>query len=289
MIGERLEGACSRDDLTIAGLLRFAARRLASFGESAGDDALELLRAQAGVDRATAYAHPQRQLPRAAAGAFRDGVERRRSGEPVAYITGRRGFHAIDLIVDSSVLIPRPESEILVDEVLSMAPRSNPFTVLDVGTGSGALALAIANARRDAQVVGVDVSAAALALARRNARALGLDVSFIESDWLAALGSRRYDFIVCNPPYVPTDDPHLVALRHEPRLALDGGPDGLAAIRHVLRAAPAQLAPAGYLLLEHGFDQGAAVADLARTSGLAVNRVVRDLSGHERVTIMRRD
>lgn len=286
MIGTDPIGTESRD-ATIGALLSWASTRLAGLGAAARNDALELLRATTGVERATAFAHPQRALDPSARRAFRAAIERRRCGEPTAYIAGRRGFHAIDLIVDRRVLVPRPESEILVDELLASAPCAAPFSVLDLGTGSGALALAIAAARSAAVVTGTDLSAAALEVARANSRALALEVRWIESDWFMALAGERFDFIVCNPPYVRHADPHMAALVHEPALALDGGDDGLGAIRAVLRDTTAHLALRGCLFLEHGFDQATDVARIAADAGLIVERVVRDLAEHDRVSVMR--
>lgn len=286
MNGADTMSARSHGDATIAALLRWAIERLKGLGSAARSDALDLLRDVVSIDRATAYAHFDRVLDRDAAAAFRAAIERRRSGEPVAYITGRRGFHALELGVNENVLVPRPESELLVDTTLTLAPPNSAFAVLDLGTGSGALALAILFARRDAFVVGADASAAALEVARANARFLGLEVRWVESDWYAGLQGERFDFVVCNPPYVRSDDPHMRMLAHEPRLALDGGADGLSAIRSVLRDIADHLSPDGSLLLEHGFDQALAVARIARDSGLAVRRVVRDLGGHDRVSVI---
>ena len=275
-----------RDETTVNMLVRWAIDRLAALGASSRSDAFELLRGVAGIDRAAVYAHAERVVDDAIATSFRSAVERRRAGEPVAYITGRRGFHALELGVGPSVLVPRPESEILVDEVLARAPAGRRFTVLDLGTGSGAVALAIAAARRDALVVGVDLSRAALDTARMNAATLGLEVRWIESNWYTALRGERFDFIVCNPPYVRRDDAHMRALAHEPRLALDGGADGLDSIQTVLRDAREHLAPGGWLMLEHAYDQAPEVARLAESAGLEVERLVRDLAGHDRVTVM---
>lgn len=239
-----------------------------------------------GVAESDIYANEQRVIDEHDWQRLRAIVKRRCAGEPLAYIEGRRGFHQIELEVSQDVLVPRPETEMLVDAVLARMPRSE-FCVADLGTGSGAIALAIAHAAQAARVVGVDISAAALQVARKNARLLGLDVEWIESDWFSALGTRRFDFICCNPPYVCSNDPHLEALRHEPLLALDGGDDGLAAIRRVLGDCASHMKAAGCAFLEHGFDQAAAIAPIAAESGLTVTEVLRDLAGHERISVLR--
>ena len=275
-----------RGNRAVRDLLAWAVGRLGGDRAEARADAHALLSSAAGIGRAMALAYPERSIDLRSADAFRAAVERRRCGEPVAYITGHRGFHAIEIGVDARVLVPRPESELLVDEVLSATATHEVFDALDLGTGSGALALAIATARPRARMTGVDVSSAALDVARANAQRLGICVRWVESDWLEHLGGERFDYIVCNPPYVRCDDPHMSALVREPRIALDGGADGLDAIRIVLRDAGTHLAANGKLLLEHGFDQVTDVAGVAATAGLAVERVVEDLSGHPRVTVM---
>jgi len=249
-------------------------------------DALALLEAIAGVGPAGVYAHPERVLPVVAADAFARAVVRRTAGEPVAYIVGSRGFHALELDVSPDVLIPRPETESLVDAVLERAPRAAPFTVLDLGTGSGAIALAIARAHPAVRVSAVDVSTEALATARGNAIRLGLEVEWIESDWYGALVGRRFDFVVSNPPYVRSDDPHMARLSFEPRLALDGGPDGLASLHRVLAGAAAHLTAHGTVIVEHGFDQTADVARIAQAHSLVVCTTIVDRGGHERCTVL---
>jgi len=246
-------------------------------------EARALLRLAAGYDDARIYARPEQVLDSSALRRFHEIVQRRGTGEPLAYIEGHRGFHAIDLRVDPRVLVPRPETELLVDTVIALAPPQ-PFTVLDIGTGSGAIALAVARARSDAKVTGVDLSPAALEVAILNADALGISVEWAESDWFSGLSGRTFDFICCNPPYVRSDDPHLAQLAHEPRLALEGGVDGLAQIRRVLEKASEFLQPGGRLLLEHGYDQANDVARLAERSGLRLQRLIRDWNGHARVS-----
>lgn len=205
----------------------------------------------------------------------------------MAYLTGMQGFHALELRVTPEVLIPRPETELLVELALRKIPAGAESTVADLGTGSGAIALAIAQARPLAHVVATDVSHAALHVARGNAGSLGLrNVVFAQGDWCAALGDVRCDVIVSNPPYVADDDPHLDEgdLRFEPRAALVSGVDGLDAIRAIVRDARAHLRDGGWLLLEHGFDQGAAVRELLASRGYAGVFTERDLEGRERVS-----
>jgi len=240
-----------------------------------------------GRDRAWLAAHSGDAISGEQAKTFEALARRRRDGEPVAYLVGRREFYGLDLEITRDVLIPRPETELLVDLALARLPGDRHARVLDLGTGSGAVALAIASARRTAQVVASDISSAALALAQRNAARLGIgNVSFLASDWFAALTDQRFDLIVANPPYVAAGDPHLDQgdLRHEPAPALGAGGDGLSAIRAIVATAPAHLARGGWLLLEHGHDQSDRVGALLRDGGFADVRTARDLAGMPRVS-----
>ncbi len=214
-------------------------------------------------------------------------VERRRDGEPVAYIMGVRGFWKMDLAVSPAVLIPRPETELLVEQALERLPPGQACTVADLGTGSGAVALAIASERRRAEVTATDASEDALAVARANAERLGLDtLVFVQGDWWQPLAGRRFDIIVSNPPYIAADDHHLGQgdLRHEPLVALASGSDGLDAIRQIVAGAAAHLDAGGWLLLEHGWNQGAAVRALLEQAGFDQIFSARDLQQHERVS-----
>jgi release factor glutamine methyltransferase len=209
---------------------------------------------------------------------------RRIAGEPIAYLVGTREFYGLDFDVTSDVLIPRPETELLVELAIErMAPRAR---VLDMGTGSGAIAVAIAHARPDAAVTALDVSAAALHIARRNAARHGTEVAFCQSDWYAALGARRFDLIVANPPYIVAGDVHLSQgdLRYEPIGALTDHADGLSALRTIVAGAAAHLASGGSLLMEHGYDQAAAVRALLAEHGFGDVRSWRDLAGIERAS-----
>jgi release factor glutamine methyltransferase len=238
-------------------------------------------------DRAWLMAHDNDTLTAEQSTAWQDALQRRLSGEPVAYITGRKDFFGLNLAVDARVLDPRPDTETLVEWALDCLPETGSPRILDLGTGSGAVALALQHTRPDAKVWAVDASEDALAVARANAARLHLGVQFIASNWLKAVDVQRtgrFDLIVSNPPYVAEGDPHLAALRHEPLQALTSGPDGLDDIRQIIAQAPDCLAPGGWLLLEHGWDQAAAVRDLLNESGFVLVQSRRDLAGMERCT-----
>jgi len=219
-----------------------------------------------------------------------DWVARRAAGEPVAYILGWREFHGHRFEVTPDVLIPRPDTETLVDAALAVLPEGRPLRVLDLGTGSGCVAISIALARSLAAAVATDVSAAALAVAARNAQALGADnVRLVRGDWYGALGGELeepFDLIVSNPPYIAAADPHLAEgdLCAEPAAALSPDGDGLDALRAIIAGAPTHLRPGGWLLVEHGWDQGGAVADLLADAGLVDRVDHHDLGGNHRVS-----
>lgn len=233
------------------------------------------------ADRAWLLAHDRDPLPAACLAQFAALCQRRAAGEPVAYLTGVKEFYGLPLAIDARVLDPRPDTEVLVDWALEvLAGRAAP-RVLDLGTGSGAIALALQHQRPDAQVLAVDASADALAVAQANARHLALPVQFMQSDWLEGVRGS-FDLIVANPPYIAADDPHLLALRHEPLQALASGAQGLDDLRRIVADAPLHLAPGGWLLLEHGWDQARAVRELLRAQGLVQVQSRRDLGSHER-------
>lgn len=214
-------------------------------------------------------------------------VDRRAGGEPVAYITGHRGFWSFDLEVTPATLIPRPETELLVELALARLPTDVAVHVADLGTGSGAIALAIAQERPLAQVTATDASAAALAVATRNARRLGVgNLRLQQGDWFAPVNDRRFAMIVSNPPYIEADDPHLVRgdLRFEPASALASGTDGLDDIRRIIDAARAHLEHGGWLLFEHGWDQGDAVRALLQAAGYTNVFTAQDLEQRDRVS-----
>lgn len=257
----------------------------------AGDERVreaELLLQQALVrPRAWLFAHDDAVVDAAAVTTFRTLVARRARGEPLAYITRRREFWSLDLDVSPDVLIPRPETELLVELALQRIASDAAVGVADLGTGSGAIALAIAHERPTARVCATDASVAALAVARGNAARLRLgNVEFAAGDWFAAVANRRFDVVVSNPPYVAVGERHLAAgdVRYEPRSALVAGADGLDAIRAIVAAAPAHLLAGGWLLLEHGFDQGGAVRGLLERHGFVEVFTALDLEQRERVS-----
>lgn len=211
-------------------------------------------------------------------------LQRRLDGEPVAYLTGTQEFHGLNLQVTPDTLVPRPDTETLVDWALDLLPNDGPATVLDLGTGSGAIALALAHRRPRAEVHAVDASAGALSAAQANGLRLGLPVHWHLGSWLAPVSDGCFDLIVSNPPYIRDDDPHLPALRHEPRSALTAGADGLDDLRAIVADAPQHLNPGAWLLLEHGWDQADTVAALLRNAGFTAVQHRLDLAGHRRCT-----
>jgi release factor glutamine methyltransferase len=277
---------------TVAALLALGTQRLLTTlaaRDPAATPSLdaELLLAYAlGAGRARLRSHPE-DIPGAAdAERFLALIERRAAGEPVAYILGRKGFWTLELGVSPAVLVPRPETELLVERALALHPDGDA-RVADLGTGSGAIALALASARPRWRIVATDVSPDALAVARANAAALGLErVQMLQGDWLECLPGRTFDLLLSNPPYVAADDPALrqPELMREPRLALVAAEGGLADLRRIVAAAPGHLEPGGWLLLEHGAGQAAAVAGALVARGFAQVRSHRDLAGRERMT-----
>ena len=234
---------------------------------------------RAAHDRAWLLAHDTDAMSEAAVAAFEQAVLRRAAGEPLAYITGHKEFFGLDLQVDARVLVPRPDTETLVEWALELLPGSE--RAIDLGTGSGAIALALQHARPGLEVVAIDFSADALAVARSNAKRLHLNVQFAQSSWLDGM-QGAFDVIVSNPPYIASADHHLAALKHEPLQALASGADGLDDIRTIIRQAPKHLLSGGWLLLEHGYDQAAAVRSLLTDAGLHNTQSRRDLAGIER-------
>jgi len=274
----------------VGAALRAAARGLAGASDSPRLDAEVLLMHVLDCPRESLYAHPERPLGRGEALALERLCARRAGGEPIAYLTGRREFWSLELEVSPATLVPRPESELLVEIALAHLPAGRALRVADLGTGSGALALAIASERPCCTVTACDASRAALAVARANRERLGLDnVRLAEGHWCAPLGAERLDLIVANPPYVPSAV--LAALRgpprFEPRAALDGGADGLECLRVLCAGAPAHLLPGGWLVLEHGHDQGEAVAGLLAAAGFEAVEGHRDAAGQPRATSAR--
>lgn len=251
--------------------------------EGSGIDAREarlLLAAASGLSEASVLAHPERQLAPDTERRFLEMTARRAGGEPVAYILGRKEFYGLDLTVSPAVLIPRPETELLVDLALARKPAS----ILDLGTGSGAIALALKRHLPAARVVATDASAAALEVARTNAQRFSLDIELRLGSWFEPVAGERFEAVISNPPYVKSDDPHLPGLPFEPRLAIVSGDDGLDAIRVLARHASDHLLPGGWLLLEHGAGQHDAVRDLLEAAGLETAQSWPDLAGIPRVS-----
>lgn len=268
---------------TVNDLWRAACQRIDTL------DARLLLQHIAGCSHAQLIASPARTLLPAQARCLAELVERRADGEPLAYLLGTAGFYGLEFLVTPAVLIPRPETERLVELALQQLPAGNGPRILDLGTGSGIIAIALAKHRPDARVVAVDVSAAALDVARHNAARHAVDVEFLLGDWYTPLPGRHFQLIVANPPYVADGDPHLQrnGLPFEPSLALTGGvtnADGLTCLRTIVDGAPAHLAPGGWLLLEHGYDQAAAVRALLNDRGFDAVHTWPDINGIERVS-----
>jgi release factor glutamine methyltransferase len=266
---------------TVRGLLAEAAHG------GARREAEILLGHTLGRERAWLVAHDNDPVAPGSARAFRALWARRLAGEPVAYLLGRRGFWTLELSVTPDVLIPRPETELLVEQALAHVPVDAAWELADLGTGSGAVALALARERPACRVVATDFSATALTVARANARLHDIgNVDFLEGPWWRPLGGRRFHLIVSNPPYVPSADPHLGEgdVRFEPRHALAAGPDGLDDLRIIISGGPAHLRAGGMLLLEHGYDQGEAVRRLLRDAGFREVCTWRDLGDKERVS-----
>jgi release factor glutamine methyltransferase len=246
-----------------------------------------LLQAVLQVDRSYLLAHSEQSLNADQYARYMTLLERRQVGEPIAYLLGEREFYGLTFKVSPATLIPRPETELLVELALQRIPQNGPFRVLDLGTGSGAIALSIAHARPNASVAAVDASQDALDVARENATRLSIaNMSLMRSDWFSALSGERFDLIVANPPYIAAGDPHLSHgdLRFEPRNALVSGTDGLDDIRHISSQAKPQLNPGGWLLFEHGYNQAEQVRLLLTQAGFAGVFSARDLSGVERVS-----
>jgi release factor glutamine methyltransferase len=288
--------------MTVAMLRREARARLSTLGDEAPAEADHLLAAALQRGRAWLHAHGEEAVAPHRVATFRDWLRRRAAGEPVAYLTGVREFWSLPLRVSPAVLVPRPDTETLVEAALSRLPLERDLLVADLGTGSGAIALAIASERPRARLVASDASADALEVAQDNARALGLAdrVAFRHGDWWDAFDATppqtrslpsRFDMVVSNPPYIAEGDPHLAAggLPFEPVAALASGPEGLDAIRAIIAGAGAFLAAGGWLLLEHGSAQGESVRAILNEYGFRSVQTIVDLEGRERVSLGRHD
>lgn len=273
------------EQVSIETALRNATERLRPVSESARLDAELLLARSIDMPRSYLFAHPEDTLDDAALGRLEDTLKRRIEGVPMAYITGSKEFWSLELAVSPATLVPRPETELLVDIALREIPRQAEWEVLDLGTGSGAIALAIARERPLCQLTAVDVSPDALAVARENARQLTIgNVEFLEGDWVQPVADRKFQIIASNPPYVASGDAALEALKAEPAFALDAGTDGLDAIAVIARDCPSIIEDDGVLVLEHGAAQRDAVAELLLSYGWGRIRCYDDYSGNPRVT-----
>ena len=285
-------GTGAQDAVTVGHLMVQAQAALSgALGLSSSEARIEaqvlLMRAFGNVPRAWLIAHQTDMVAPEHLAVFETFLNRRLAGEPVAYILGEREFYGLTFKVSPVTLIPRPETELLVELALQRIPKHGAYRVLDLGTGSGAIALSIAHARPDAEVVAVDASAAALEVAQFNTQQLGLgNVRLLHSDWFSALRGERFDIIVSNPPYIAAADAHLTQgdVRFEPCSALASGADGLDDIRRICAQAKAHLNANGWLLFEHGYDQAARARALLQLSGFAGIFSARDLSGIERVS-----
>ena len=275
---------------TVRQLLRFASHQL-RYSDSPRLDAEVLLATVLGTDRSRLYAHPEMPAQQTTIADFMRLLNSRRTGYPVAYLTGVKEFRSMAFRVNRHTLIPRPETELLVEAALELIPGNSRTRILDLGTGSGAIAVAVATARPDCAVTAVDLSTDALAVARVNAAANNAaNISFRQSDWFGNLHDRRFDAILCNPPYVdfprsalPADD-----IRHEPRLALDGGYNGTACIRIIVSSGFRHISPGGFMIIEHAHDQGEFVRQQFRLNHYRDIATRCDLAGHERITCAKR-
>ena len=267
---------------SIAELIDARSQTLSAISDTPELDCRMLMARVLGKGRDWLFAHGDETLPGCQELAFNELADRRRRGEPVAYILGRKGFWKHDFQVTSATLIPRPETELLVEILLERFDDS-PRQLLDLGTGTGAIAVALAAERRQWQLLAVDMDADAVAVAGVNARGLG-NLRVQQGDWFGGI-EQRFDLIVSNPPYIAEEDPHLADLAFEPRSALVSGPDGLDAIRLVIKGAPSHLKPGGCLLLEHGHDQQPAVTQLLEDAGMLNIETFKDLQGQPRAVL----
>lgn len=273
------------DPVSIEKALSDATTRLRKVSDAARLEAELLLARAIDMPRSFLFAHPEDALDVGAIQRLESTLTRRLDGEPMAYITGFREFWSMELVVSPATLIPRPETELVVDIVLRDVPRKAEWQILDLGTGSGAIALALARERQLSQVTATDVSADALAVARQNANRLSIpNIEFLEGNWTEPVAGRSFNIIAANPPYVASGDAALESLRSEPLSALAAGTDGLDAIRILAKECPSIIADGGLLVLEHGADQKEAVADVLSSYGWQSIQCYDDYSGLPRVT-----
>jgi release factor glutamine methyltransferase len=271
---------------TIAATLQSAVRRLENHSESPRLDAELLLGKVMGLPRSALIARGNESVAPGCVIVYGELIALREGGTPIAYLTGSSEFWSLPLTVTAAVLVPRPETETLVEHALQLKPRDATCSVLDLGTGSGAIALSVASERPHWRITGVDVSAQALEIAARNAQALGFaHVRWLESRWFDAVSGERFDLILANPPYIAASDPALAKLTAEPKLALVAGPTGLEALSAIIAEAPRHLYDGGWLLMEHGNTQAADVAGLLKQHGFDSIRTISDSAGWARITL----
>lgn len=274
---------------SISDLLSRGQQRLTR-SESARLDAELLLSCVLNLPRETIYAHPHDPVPPAHACDYWSLIDKRAAGFPIAYLLGHKEFWSIDLAVNRHTLIPRPETECLVETALELIAEQTDMNILDLGTGSGAIAIAVAAERPQCRVVAVDIAAETLQVAQANALQHRMkNIRFQQSDWFSQLDNEMFDLILCNPPYVDTEYHGFTdgEIGYEPRIALDGGHQGLQVISHLIPAAARHLQAGGYLVLEHGYDQSASVRNLLLTHNFTQLRVMPDFAGHDRVSCAR--
>ena len=284
------EGRISLNEfLKIDQALAEATLQLQPISESPRLDAELLLARALDVQRSYLFAHPEDEMDPAAAARYAATIAKRIDGMPMAYIVGEKEFWSMTLLVSPATLVPRPETETLVDQAMICIPRKSAMQVIDLGTGSGAIALAIARERPACDVMATDLSEEALAVARENARRLNLpNIEFRQGAWIEPVADLVFDIVVSNPPYIAKDDPHLESLNYEPRQALESGEDGLDAIRRIAISTSAIMKANGKLLLEHGSQQADAVSAILTEAGWADIRSFNDLAGLPRVTVATR-
>lgn len=272
--------------MNIRQLIETASQQLGQLSDSPRLDAEILLAHSLGKSRSWLITWPENTPGEAQLALFQQLLQQRLQGQPIAHLTGEREFWSLSLQVTADTLIPRPDTELMVEQILLHYPARPPIQLLDLGTGSGAIALALAHERPAWQITASDRSEAALQVAQRNAERLGLDIEFIHSDWFSALQGRSFDVIASNPPYIPRADPHLSQgdVRFEPLSALASGDDGLDDIRHICATAARFLKPGGQLFIEHGYDQKAEIHDIFHKNSYHSIRQHHDLAGNPRLT-----
>ena len=284
------EKSHSKSSASLRELLKNVAGRLAAVSDSPTLDAEILLSRAIDMPRSYFFSHPEDEPDEGAIARLEKNLARRLAGEPMAYITGSKEFWSLQLMVTPATLIPRPETELLVELALREIPRGENREILDLGTGSGAIAVAIASERPLCDITAVDISAAALRVAEQNVRSLDLaNVKCLEGDWTEPLKEQKFDLIVSNPPYVEADHPNLEQLSREPQLALVAGADGLSAIRVLARDCASAIKDGGALILEHGFEQQREVASILAAQGWLAIECYKDYAGLPRATIARKN